>query len=396
MTRQLPSYAKLVGGCEVKLAKAEGEGLRRFDMLAYSGGEVSYFGSRVVFDVEGIQASNQSLPILREHDPNAIAGFSEKVTLKNNVSIEGRMSKVTAAAKEIGDLADEGFPWQASVGMGILRVERVEAGGSVKLNGQTFKGPLYVVRQSVLRESSFVPLGMDPNTRGAVLSAYQNGKEGIMPNDVDEDAPKKLSFDGLTITEFKAAAPKLYGTIREEVLREDRERVSKIGERINASGMPEAARASLHQQAATLSFEDAERIIEREEGVEASLTAARTGLKASGIEDAEIEKDLKALRADIAGLSRNAAQRQIETFVKARAVTQTRLVKDGDQVVIGKDSENKSEGEVKLAAAVKTAREDFKKLDGSIMGLAEKDFVAQRLDTLKLSFTESKLAELLK
>src|SRR5262249_45544209 len=73
-----------------------------------------------------------------------------------------------AAASEVIGLADNGFPWQASIGADVQRQEFVDAGAQVKVNGRTFSGPLTVVRASTLREISFVPLGADASTSATV------------------------------------------------------------------------------------------------------------------------------------------------------------------------------------------------------------------------------------
>lgn len=395
--KKLPDRVLLAPGRRLELSAA-GSGTdgkpapRRFTQLAYSGEEVSFFGTRVVFDLAGMKAADQSIPILREHDALRIAGFSEKIEIGKEVGVSGVLSASTDAGREVASLGDEGFPWQASVGLELQRVERVEPGVTVKLNDRTFKGPMYVVRQSLLRESSIVALGKDAGTQTALLSAFDH-KETVMEKEVEtETKPAKLSFDTLTIAEFKAAAPKLYALICEEVLRDDRARASKIAERIQASGLPQECRDGLLRQCAQFSFEAAERIVEGVEGIEGALAAGRVALKAAGLPEAEIEKDLKALRGDLTGLSRQASVRAVETFVDARGKLGKRIVTSGDQAVSGQDTG----ADAQLAAAVKEARDGFKKVEGSIMGLTEKDFVAQALSDKRIACPEAKLAELLK
>ena len=54
-----------------------------------------------------------------------------------------------------------GFPWQASIGADILEAEFIPNGSQIQVNGRTFDGPLYVIRQSILKEISFVDTGAD-------------------------------------------------------------------------------------------------------------------------------------------------------------------------------------------------------------------------------------------
>ena len=67
-------------------------------------------------------------------------------------------------------LADQGLRWQASMGVRLKEAEFVDDGEARVINGRTFKGPGLHVTKSLLKESSFVPLGADSSTRAAVLS----------------------------------------------------------------------------------------------------------------------------------------------------------------------------------------------------------------------------------
>lgn len=176
--KKIPQSDRLTGS--VTLAdKPSGEGAevkqRTFTMSAYTGAVVNRWWGRLVIDLAGMTVPKQSLPILRNHNPDRIVGFSQKVSVEKGVMIEGVLSSVTADGKEVAALSDEDFPWQASIGIDFKSIEHLREGATATVNGQTITGPCEIARQSVLKESSFVPLGADSNTSSQVLADHQDG-----------------------------------------------------------------------------------------------------------------------------------------------------------------------------------------------------------------------------
>lgn len=160
----------------------DSEKRRRFSMMAYDGGEVRRMFSRVVVDLTGMEIASQRMPILRNHNQDRIVGHSDEVTVTSKgVMISGFMSQVTQDGLEATQLADEGFPWQASIGFAPGSIQEILAGETIEVNEQTFQGPIDIIRKSTLRESSFVPLGVDGDTESVVFSALApaaaHGKE---------------------------------------------------------------------------------------------------------------------------------------------------------------------------------------------------------------------------
>jgi hypothetical protein len=82
----------------------------------------------------------------------------------------GVVSRDTDAAREVVVSSKNGFPWQASIGASVVKHEFVRDGETATVNGSEVKGPVNVVRQSVLAEISFVDLGADGNTSATVLA----------------------------------------------------------------------------------------------------------------------------------------------------------------------------------------------------------------------------------
>jgi len=136
-------------------------------MTAYTGAAMNVpgFYSPVVVDLAGMTVPSQRLPILRQHDPERIVAHTETIEVTpQRLNLAGMVSGTGPAAGEVLQLADNGFPWQASIGAAIESKEYVDAGQTVKVNGRNFSGPVIVARASTLREVSFVPVGADPGT----------------------------------------------------------------------------------------------------------------------------------------------------------------------------------------------------------------------------------------
>jgi hypothetical protein len=169
--KTLPVQVQLRQSNLVRLEAHEGGDQKRFNMLAYSGAEVSLYGERAIFNVAQMEISSQRAPILRQHDPDRIAGFTQLIVKKNNqVLVEGVLCGSTEAGREVAALAAEGFPWQASIGLSDVLWKFIPQQETLMVNGKILEGPIYVADRSVLRESSFVPLGADAATNGVVLA----------------------------------------------------------------------------------------------------------------------------------------------------------------------------------------------------------------------------------
>lgn len=164
-------------GLELEAAEEGGEGgrIRGFTMLAYSGGKLNvsgfFFSHDVVVDLSGLAVSAKSRPILRDHDPGQIVGHTTDITATNStLRVAGKISAANEHAREITESADNGFPWQASIGARIEKSSFVDDGEKVQVNGRTFVGPVIVARKTRLKEVSFVPLGADDNTNAKIAA----------------------------------------------------------------------------------------------------------------------------------------------------------------------------------------------------------------------------------
>lgn len=154
-------------------ADGEGDGPRQlmFAIDAYNGGVMrpaGFFGQRVVIDLKGLRAAEPIAALLDHHD-DQIVGQSTEVSITEagiviGGIVTGDINEPNDPAHKVVSHSDRGFQWKASVGLSELdRVEEVEAGVNVTVNGQEFTGPLFVVRAGTLDEVSFLSVSADKN-----------------------------------------------------------------------------------------------------------------------------------------------------------------------------------------------------------------------------------------
>jgi hypothetical protein len=144
-------------------------GLRRIKGVAYSGDLLRhpYWGA-VIFDLSTTEAP-KPVPVLIEHDRAQRAGVCS-LTIGKRIDIADGHLLANDAGRAVAAEADAGFPWQLSVHIEPREVQMLSAGESVDVNGRKVEGPAAVFRNSLIREVSFTPTGVDSNTSAAVFS----------------------------------------------------------------------------------------------------------------------------------------------------------------------------------------------------------------------------------
>lgn len=165
--------AAVTGWSDVQAAEGKPK-LRSFSMEAYTGGPMVIYGFYfpLVIDLSGLQISGKPRPILMGHNTEQIVGHTTSVENDGrSLIVAGVISGVGEAARSVVETSMNGFPWQASVGARIRRLESVKAGETVEVNGQLVNGPVLVARATTLQEVSFVPLGADDNTSARVAAS---------------------------------------------------------------------------------------------------------------------------------------------------------------------------------------------------------------------------------
>src|SRR5262245_2350167 len=167
-----PLLLSASAGLEI-MAAASADGPAKVSMLAYTGVPMTLdnFPHPVVVDLESLRPPRQSLPILRGHDPERIAGHSTQVEVTpQRIRVEAVLSGLPQHTDEITYTAGRGFPWQVSIGAALPggRPELTAAGDTIKINGRWWKGPVLVARGALLREVSLLPMGADSNTEASL------------------------------------------------------------------------------------------------------------------------------------------------------------------------------------------------------------------------------------
>jgi len=142
-------------------------------LTAYTGGKlpVSGWPHPVVVDLSGMKVRAKSIPVLIEH--SSPLGHTNSVEINaGSIKVTGVQSHPSQGAQDVITAGKNSFPWQVSIGAGVQKASFVDAGETVQVNGRTHTGPLYVARQSVLKEVSFVAMGADSQTSASVEARH--------------------------------------------------------------------------------------------------------------------------------------------------------------------------------------------------------------------------------
>jgi len=213
-----------------ELKEGDGKKKRKFSMVAHSGRVMlnHWFWGNFAIDLNGISIGRRKKPALRDHNSNRIIGWTEDITIdaKRGIVAEGIFSERTEDGREALELADEGFPWQASIYIPPVVIERISDGQEAEVNGYKLKGPGTIFRKSILREVSFCALGADENTQA---NAFKDKGDEINLDieviETGEEVKKEMELSELTVESLKTDRSDLVDAI----LKEGKEIGSKEG-----------------------------------------------------------------------------------------------------------------------------------------------------------------------
>jgi len=197
-----------------ELKKGDEESNPSFMITAYTGAPIERYWGEIIFDIEGMQ-TKQKIPVLREHQRDRVVGFGKSFKDENNLYVSGDFSQSTSDAKEVLSLAEEGYPWQASVGIWPLKVKLLENSKSKEtVNGREISGPAEIWLESEVGEVSFVSLAADSDTSAINLTESASK----VPVEI-VSAGKPLTEETImdyTLALLEKDAPELLADIREE------------------------------------------------------------------------------------------------------------------------------------------------------------------------------------
>lgn len=156
-------------------ASAEETTQPSFRLVAYTGAPIRQAWSRnaLVLDLEGMDVSNQSIPILFGHEASLENVIGQATSVSSDGSqliVEGVIIGVSQTTQQVLELARRGMKFQASVGADVGRIENIQAGERVSVNNRDFAGPVSIVRGSALRETSVVLMGADGRTSASIAA----------------------------------------------------------------------------------------------------------------------------------------------------------------------------------------------------------------------------------
>lgn len=150
----------------------DGKKRRKAAGVAYSGDLLSghWYWGNVIFDLAGIERPTGRLPMLVDHDRGRRVGHTSLDIGADALRLADAVLLDTDRARELAEEADQGFPWQMSVHIEPTRIEELQSGAQATVNGRAITGPATIFRASRIREVSFTPTGVDPNTSASVFS----------------------------------------------------------------------------------------------------------------------------------------------------------------------------------------------------------------------------------
>jgi hypothetical protein len=181
---------------------------RTFIMTAKTGTPVDRWGYKIAIDIKGIRTETR-IPVLRQHEHDRIVGHGASFKDGENLFVEGEFSQSTVDAAEVLALADEGYPWQSSIGIWAEAVKFLDDGVKYKVNGLEIEGPAEIWTKSYVREASFVTLGADSDT-AAIALAKKKDPDKDHQSSIQAKETKAME---LTIEKLKTDHPDLWAEL---------------------------------------------------------------------------------------------------------------------------------------------------------------------------------------
>lgn len=236
-------------------SQTAGKRTRDFSMVAYTGGalEVEGWELPLYVDLDVLEIRSQKRPILYAHKSNlrCVAGQSRVIRVADyTLLIDGIVFAQRPVGREICELADDGFVWQASIGVNVPAdaiVEEVREGATAQVNGRTVEGPCSIARAGcVLGETSFVVEGADDRTSARIAARKARaarGVKGLSAMPTFEDFCRALGLDPAAMTADQQTAARSaydaqYGTTALAEGEEDDVLAEGDDEEIMAEGAP--------------------------------------------------------------------------------------------------------------------------------------------------------------
>ena len=225
------------------LWKFDQQDIPRCTITAYTGAPLSnyYNGAPIVIDVEGVDIS-YPIPLLREHDTSKPVGHIEKIEKINGQLIAmGVLSGAGPDVMEIIASAKRGFPWRASVGLSVSRVEQLEGGEKRIVNNREMVGPLAVVRRSRLAEVSLVAVPADSETKVNISFNLQSPSSSIKKEVSEMESVEQVlaSIREQMEQRYHAYKDRCAPDVLDQLMEDSTERLVQLGQKALEEGLSE-------------------------------------------------------------------------------------------------------------------------------------------------------------
>lgn len=212
-------------------AAVGGEG-DQFEMTVYSGKPIQnhWWWGNLAIDLEGVQFSQKTYPVLSEHDINRKIGFSKRPKVENGqlrITSDIFTYVDTAESQEFRQTAKEGFPYQASVSGRPLQVEYLDEGQEETVNGHKLKGPGSIWRKWMYREGSVAVFGADSNTVSSAFSEGEDVSFETLSAKGEQEVQQMDNERTVTLEAFKESNPEEYEKFREQIRKEAQEQAAQ-------------------------------------------------------------------------------------------------------------------------------------------------------------------------
>jgi hypothetical protein len=187
----------------IEAGDAEKKKMPKVCGTAYTGGALRqrFVSAPIVVDLASMSISAEQIPLLWAHDHERIVGHASAEVSAQRVRITGIVSGVGEHASNVVAMAANGYPWQLSIGASPGKLEFVDKGESVLVNGRRWSGPLYVARGASLSEVSFVAVGADSKTSASIAATSYREE----PSMKFSEWLKAKGFDEATLTNEQKA-----------------------------------------------------------------------------------------------------------------------------------------------------------------------------------------------
>ena len=106
------------------------------EIVAYTGGFMTVPGwGPLCIDLSGLEAGQ--VAVMADHDANrtGVVGHGIATVESGQLIVRGQISGDSEAARQVVAAAKNGFPWQASVGLQVMRVAAPARGGEPRSHG---------------------------------------------------------------------------------------------------------------------------------------------------------------------------------------------------------------------------------------------------------------------